>query len=725
MDASNLTREYISENNHSNEDMAKTLSKILSKNVSNKLDTDLPTIAFSIIGSNFRPSQTVATLKLKVKQLSNCADVLDQYTVVGKLGQGSQGIILALIDNKIRDNNDLRREVVVKMSKDIEGFEREDYFLRNLQDSIVQGHPIVVKYIDSWICRGKLEESNNNVWIITPSIYKYSYLVQERWSGDVQQLVKSHRSKALRIDHLWWLFRLCIGLGINGIISGDLKLNNFLYRIRADDSIQFSISDLGFAGWSYNPDISTNKPQFQPLIGWQSNIEAWKCIKAHQPIPWIDNIIDTTTEAKTEKKEPNKAEYYAASVNVMQLESYLIYFGTPIISMDGETQYLFAGIRGLNRYENKICQGYNQKSVDLNVSEQCVPKNAPSLLLEFDFKDLYTNIETNVPLNSIITVRPETKTKSIVSSSVINLLPSHYIPCKKLFSGYGYGKEYKKFNNIIQLEVGYKPTCFRDKFQRYLIKLFEKSQLYEWQRHNYFLKYVNDVNFFNAPKLIGWSECKSRLELFNGKWTLKSTPNIIYYSLQEEGIAINMKEWVDKKGFITLQQLIGMINISIKIGSLNIIIGGNGLTHFSFNPSSEENILITDFSTAGWSIRMFGKESYKAYSKNKTVDDDHKCHKLYRRVIPFFEELKDIILKSKESELVYAPVMNLLQLQEYIRNHRILIQIEDKRLLIFHGIKDIPFQKEFGKMLCIPFILPVIQPPDTLSLSWNDLNHPI
>lgn len=89
-------------------------------------------------------------------------------------------------------------------------------------------------------------------------------MVMDRYTGDLKTLVMSRTPPYLNHNELDRLFRLAIVLGKWGIIHGDLKLDNYLYKGTVDLVDEIVITDFGFTGFVKEvlPD------HYSPLTGW-------------------------------------------------------------------------------------------------------------------------------------------------------------------------------------------------------------------------------------------------------------------------------------------------------------------------------------------------------------------------------------------------------------------------------------------------------------------------
>jgi hypothetical protein len=175
--------------------------------------------------------------------------------------------------------------------------DREIYFLRLLADSSV-----VPKLVRHWVCE----------------VDKASYLTLERFDGDITDLVRNNVAEhvpsrwgdtvacVLTAFQLNRIYEIAVELSNRRVLHGDLKLDNFLYRV-ADRRLV--VSDFGLSGFLY--------PRFGDVAPKQGFTSA-----AH-------SCADISTHFR---------EYF----NVWQLEAHLVSIGTVIVAPGG-TKALFTG----------------------------------------------------------------------------------------------------------------------------------------------------------------------------------------------------------------------------------------------------------------------------------------------------------------------------------------------------------------------------------------------
>ena len=119
---------------------------------------------------------------------------------------------------------------------------------------------------DAKICNGSVVLGNRGDIIIEPSPFesKLDLLILEKFDGNVWSLIMQGSNKnstsVISVENLVRLFQLCWAVGQEGIINGDIKLDNFLYKFLSDskpvtynkydkyhDPIHFVMNDFGVA----------------------------------------------------------------------------------------------------------------------------------------------------------------------------------------------------------------------------------------------------------------------------------------------------------------------------------------------------------------------------------------------------------------------------------------------------------------------------------------------
>ena len=315
---------------------------------------------------------------IPVMNRANCDQYFQNFRVLRMIGSGSQGKVFEIASLANPEDRRVVKMFVSSKDPNSTSFQRELFFMRYLQDKQLDGKPIVPRLYDSWQCKGELVPNPNNFeWKMKNRSFLVQYLVMEKYIDDVSLRAKI---KGLNAEHVVVLFKLCLELGKLGIIGGDIKLDNFMYKLDSQNQYQFVIIDLGFAGWASPPTVSESKlkPEFQAEMGWMSMVEEWGCGKSQRKIPYTDitNVVE-----------------YATSINMTQLEASLLSDQIQIHeSKENKTNY-FIGVSGLN---HSGCTKY-----DLYVSQiknRLYTKNPYSSFIQFSYKNLIEN--TGPPFHS-------------------------------------------------------------------------------------------------------------------------------------------------------------------------------------------------------------------------------------------------------------------------------------------------------------------------------------
>jgi hypothetical protein len=272
-------------------------------------------------------SQGLIKVVLPIKNLERqeCEAIVRKYERGKTLGQGAFGAVYEACVNI----NDCKYAVKAAKSDDsdeINANQRDPYFLEVLQEKKLDGSNIVPRIYDSWSCR-----SQDDVTI---------YTVMDRWQGNMESLALHRPGRAYYRSELLRMFRIAVFLGQLGIIHGDLKPDQFLYRNSGGDSeaLEIVVADFGFSGGG--------KYQYTARVGWPANggigcPEAWTeldwCKDGKYPCPADDPAMYPTSSKIS----------YPSYINVLHLEAVLIFdkISTVLHSSDVELGK-FVGIGG-------------------------------------------------------------------------------------------------------------------------------------------------------------------------------------------------------------------------------------------------------------------------------------------------------------------------------------------------------------------------------------------
>jgi hypothetical protein len=140
--------------------------------------------------------------------------------------------------------------------------EREVYFILALQDVTLNGQKIVPFLYDYWLCK-KMKMN-----ILTEDRFISIY---EAWEGDGKDLVFKMGPTPEIVTRL---FKLAIALGLLGIVHGDLKLDQFIYRHK-NGKLEIAVTDFGFSGGNVIPDTPAK-------MGW--TYKKYGCFEGYEEI---------------------------------------------------------------------------------------------------------------------------------------------------------------------------------------------------------------------------------------------------------------------------------------------------------------------------------------------------------------------------------------------------------------------------------------------------------
>lgn len=170
-------------------------------------------------------------------------------------------------------------------------------------------------------------------------------IAMEKFDGNVDNLIdnitEEHSQSDYQVipsDILTQMFQLAVRLGALGIVHGDLKLDQFLYRKTAEDAYDIRVIDFGFSG-----AIPAARRSIHNMMG-KSSLPAQSVTDAYMgwmsEVKWPfgklvhDSIVLTTAEQ-------------AILFNVWNL--YCAFWSDPVLIYDeqNQTYHPFGGIKGL------------------------------------------------------------------------------------------------------------------------------------------------------------------------------------------------------------------------------------------------------------------------------------------------------------------------------------------------------------------------------------------
>lgn len=132
------------------------------------------------------------------------------------------------------------------------------------------------------------------------------YMVMERFDGDLGSL--ANKCGSYKKEHVRQMFQLGFDVGLQGVVCGDLKPDQFL--IRKDKVV---LTDFGFAGAPDTP--------FTPRLGWPQTSKTHGCpnlpANPHTYEEMINNCADCLSDEMKEKVNG------ASLANLLQLDLYL------------------------------------------------------------------------------------------------------------------------------------------------------------------------------------------------------------------------------------------------------------------------------------------------------------------------------------------------------------------------------------------------------------------
>ena len=322
--------------------------------------------------TNKRENQIKQPIPPTLEQ-TKCQEHLNKYDFkLEELGKGQYGkIAVACLADGSNCNFAVKTQTYNPSS--LPTIERELYFLNYLKNVRIpeQKTHIVPLLYDAWRCPSVEYEGEGT-----------QYIVMDRWQGDLQSRFKGKdETLYCNEDELLQMFQIARAIGEAGVVHGDLKPDQYLYRSRGPTSVDIALTDFAFAGF-----VSTDKGKgnvLQPIMGWSSNVGEWKCLPAFNSFPSCKEAKKGHIKTKSLLKQwfssgdcdqKDNLEY-ASMLNVVQLESWFLYDSAQpyfVVDKDGLTLGVFAGLSGTPWREQFVCKAY-QESVE---SAQKAWKNA-------------------------------------------------------------------------------------------------------------------------------------------------------------------------------------------------------------------------------------------------------------------------------------------------------------------------------------------------------------
>lgn len=263
------------------------------------------------------------TTDLEVLSQEECTKRLQQYEVKEVIGEGSY-------DKVVKGCKKEQCRYAIKIQPyDEEDKNRDVYFLKVLQDATYgDNQRLVPLLVETWLCGTS------------------QYIVMDRYDGDMEEgHGRVDEDWVFEDDDLLKLFQIAWKLGKLGVIGGDLKPNQYLWKWRGKRSqkeVDIAVTDFGFSGW-YD-----GKDDILPLIGFSSKLAPGKCGQAF-------DVIRPCGENKCSKAEGEK---YSSAFNVLQLQGFLIASNAKV--RVANKIYPFTFISDIPTSVNIVCKEYDR-----------------------------------------------------------------------------------------------------------------------------------------------------------------------------------------------------------------------------------------------------------------------------------------------------------------------------------------------------------------------------
>lgn len=299
---------------------------------------------------------------IKFLTMANCEARLKSIILGKILGKGSFSEVseAKLSPEEKTFGYALKISILQDPDADLEILERDNYFLNVLQSGTFQGKQVVPKLIKSWLCNNSENKMFTSVTVtdFTSRIKVTAYTLLERWDGDMAFLGEQRtgsRTYAFTPSELLKMFQLALILGEQGIVHGDLKPDQFLYKNGGKDMV---VADFGFAG-------GRSYKYKNAYMGWPSQARELGC-----PAAFTALLCPVNCEKQTVYIG------FCQYQNIMQLESSLLVQETFVIeegkAFDKNNATAFAGLATVFTRNSpfNFCPGYSDELLAKRMNSQ-------------------------------------------------------------------------------------------------------------------------------------------------------------------------------------------------------------------------------------------------------------------------------------------------------------------------------------------------------------------
>jgi serine/threonine protein kinase len=283
------------------------------------------------------------------------------------LGKGSYGSVYASCFEI-----DCKYATKVLNERDIG--EREAYFLYLLQRISINGKPIVPRLLDVWCCNNQffytmnrydenMETVGRNQFDeLAFSAFPMMTILREYESFDK---TRAKTGSLFTTDQLMKMFGICEAISQNGIIGGDLKPDQFLFKKNNDEKkspeyeIDIVLTDFGLSKRIFldNPDANIGKLK-KSSVGWSGSL--FQCSGS-----LIPELFQSSSSSSSSIGNENIEK--VRQFNMWQLSSYLFHDITFVFDPPSNQLFLFLGFDMSINVENfkhlisEKCSKYNSK----------------------------------------------------------------------------------------------------------------------------------------------------------------------------------------------------------------------------------------------------------------------------------------------------------------------------------------------------------------------------